>query len=246
MQPDGLLPDWYRHSPSSGNLYREAPDAWLWRYGFGKRDERTARMAMGVAAEYGVSIALTSDASDDDAAAAAIAEFDKLMAGEVSAERDAAGAICRQMLAVLRPLGKPLSLQAVHALATGERYGFAYPVKAVTDLGYEDFYIDLKATMACPSAPKFGHVAQVGTYEALTGKPQKLLYATPKRAALYDVSPEDSAHGWAVMKAAWRRIEALAQQFRRPEDAASVIPFNPDSFYWADAAKAEAATAWRI
>jgi hypothetical protein len=245
-RPD-VLPDWYRHSPSSGNLYREAADAWLWRYGFGKKDERNARMAMGSAAEHGVNLAMTSDMSDDDAAKAAVAEFDKRMEGEVSAERDAVPLICKQMLAKLRSLGKPLTIQQVVNVPTGQKYGFAYPVKGVVDLSYEGFDIDLKATMACPSSPKFSHVAQVGTYAELRQKPQKVLYATPKRAELYDITLEDAAYGWSVMRSSWLKIEALAQRFNRPEDALSVIPFNPDSFYWSDAkSKAEAATVWRI
>lgn len=242
-----MLPDWYRHSPSSGNLYREAPDAWLWRYALGNRDEKNARMAMGSAAEHGVNAALTSDLSDDDAAKAAVAEFDKLMAGEISAERDAVPLICKQMLALLKPFGKPLTIQLAINLPAGERYGFAYPVKGVTDLGYADFFLDLKATMACPSAPKFSHVCQMGTYHQLTGKPQKILYATPKRAALYDVTPEDAAFGWSIMEGAWRRIEKLARTYATAEGAMAVIPFNPDSFYWSDAAsKAKAQSMWSV
>jgi len=241
-----MLPDYYRHSPSSGNMFREAPDAWLWRYGFGNRDEKNARMAMGSAAEHGVNVALTSGLSDDDAADAALAEFDKLMQGEISAERDAAPLICKQMLALLRPFGKPLTIQNVVNLPTGQRYGFGYPVKGVTDLGYDEFYLDLKATMACPSAPKFSHVCQLGAYAELTGKPQKILYATPKRAMLYDITPEDAAYGWSVMQGAWRRIEALARTYPTAEAAAAIIPFNPDSFYWSDADKAKAATIWSI
>ncbi len=242
-----MLPDWYRHSPSSGNLYREAPDAWLWRYGFGKRDEKSARMAMGSAAEHGVNLALTSAGmAETDILQAVVTEFDKLMQGEVSPERDAAPLICKQMLAKLTPLGKPLTIQQVVNVPTGQRYGFAYPVKGVVDLSYENFDIDLKATMACPSSPKFSHAAQVGTYSELRSKPQKVLYATPKRAELYDITPEDAAFGWSVMRSAWLKIEQLAARFNRPEDAAAIIPFNPDSFYWSDAAKAEAATVWRI
>lgn len=240
------MPDWYRHSPSSGNMYREAPDAWLWRYGFGKKDERNARMAMGNAAEHGVNIALTSGATDDEAATAATAEFDKQMEGVISPERDAAPLICRQMLAALKPFGKPLFIQGKVNLPSGERYGFAYPVRGVTDLGYEEFSLDLKATLACPSSPKFSHICQLGAYAKMTGKPQKILYATPKKAALYDITPEDAEYGWQIMAAAWRRIEDLARLHKTPEDAARVIPFNPDSFYWSDAHKAEAATIWRI
>ena len=242
-----MLPSHYRHSPSSGNLYREAPDAWLWRYGFGHRDEKNARMAMGSAAEHGVNAALTADLSDEEAAKAAVAEFDKLMSGEVSAERDAVPLICKQMLAKLRPLGRPLTYQFAIQVPAGERFGFGYPIKGITDLGYADFDLDLKATMACPSSPKFSHICQLGTYAHLNAKPQKVLYATPKRAELYDISPEDAAMGWSIMEGAWRRIEAFARAFPSPEAALRVVPFNPDSFYWSDAAqRAKAATVWRI
>jgi hypothetical protein len=82
-----MLPDWYRHSPSSGNRYREAPDAFLWRYGFNRKEEKSAKMAVGNAVEFAAAQVLLGVLPNAGAIECALAEYDKQMEGEVSPER---------------------------------------------------------------------------------------------------------------------------------------------------------------
>jgi hypothetical protein len=120
-------------------------------------------------------------------------------------------------------------------------------VVAYTDFSFSDITVDCKVTWRLPSEPKFAHVCQLGTYHALSGgKAQALLYVTPKKRARMEIPTADLRAGFACMLSSWQRIDALAQRFNRPEDAALVLPHNPDSFYWSDAARKEAATVWNI
>lgn len=240
-----LLQDWYRHSPWSGNMYREAPDAFLWRFAFAKRDEMSAKASVGTSVEFAIAQVLLGIAKAEDATAIATAEFDKAVQGEVINERADIPAIVEQALAGFRGLNqKLLTYQSVLRVDAGMKYGLRFPIKAKTDFGYEDLTVDCKVTWRMPSSPKFSHVCQLGTYHALTGKSQALLYVTPKKNALIRLNEEDLAAGFACMLSTWRRIEALADRCDTPESAADLIAHNPDSYFWSPASRKEAATVW--
>jgi len=177
----------------------------------------------------------------------ALAEFDATMAGEVTKERDDLAGILEQAKLALAPFGKPLTYQAPIKLAPGERFGLKYGVTGFTDFGYDAFDVDLKVTWALPSKPKFSHVCQVGTYSKLRGdKPQKLCYVTPKKFAIYDVSPEELDMGWRTTFATWKRIETMLSIIETPADATALYPLNLDSFYWSETTKTKAMEAWSI
>jgi hypothetical protein len=242
-----MLPEWYRHSPSSGNLYREAPDAFIWRYGFGKKDDKNGKMAAGNAVEFAVAQVLLGVCPEPKMIELALAEFDKQMQGEATPERDDVEPLCKNALEGLRAIDRPLlTYQSAHRLQPGEKFGLNYAVSAYTDYGFEHLTVDCKVTWRLPSEPKFSHICQLGTYHALTGKPQALLYVTPKKRTRMEIPEADLKRGFATMMASWLCIENLARRFNRPEDAVSVLPHNPDSFYWSDAARKEAAAVWNI
>lgn len=238
--------EYKHHSVARANKFREAPDAFVASYLMGWRDEVNGKMAAGSAVEKAVWAALL----DPTIPAAAVAEaaFDAEMKGEVTKERDDLPAICAQALEALTPFGKPLTYQAPVKLAPGERFGLKYGVTGFTDFGYGDaFDVDLKVTWALPSKPKFSHVCQVGTYSKLRGdKPQKLCYVTPKKFAIYDVSPEELDMGWRTTLATWKRIETMLSIIETPSDACALYPLNLDSFYWSDSMKPKALETWGI
>jgi hypothetical protein len=238
--------DYKHHSVARANKFREAPDAFVGSYLLGFRDEVNGKMAAGSAVEAGLWRYLLGDPMDF-AIAAALEKFDAEMAGEVTKERDDIPALVTQAGAALFPFDKPLTYQAPVKLAPGERFGLRYGVTGYTDFGYDAFDVDLKVTWALPSKPKFSHVCQVGTYSKLRGdKPQKLCYVTPKKFAIYDVSPEELDMGWRTTFATWKRIETMLSIIETPADATALYPLNLDSFYWSDATKSQAMTAWGI
>lgn len=241
-----MLPDWYRHSPSSGNRYREAPDAFLWRYGFGKKEDKNARMAVGNAVEFAAAQVLLGVLPNAGAVDAALGEYDKQMQGEVAPERDDIAALVVNTIDGLKALDRPLlGYQHKYGLAAGERYGLRYPITAYTDFTFSDLIVDCKVTWRMPSEPKFSHVCQLGTYHALSGgKAQAILYVTPKKRSRMEIPELDLKAGFACMLSAWQRIEALAERFNRPEDALAILPHNPESYFWNEASRKEAAAVW--
>lgn len=238
--------DYKHHSVARANKFREAPDSFIGSYLFGWRDEVNGKMAAGSAVEKAAWAGLLDPVSED-CADVALTAFDLEMAGEVTKERDDIPAIVSQALTALKPLGKPLTYQAPVKLEPGVRYGLKYPVTGYTDFGYDGFDIDLKVTWALPSKPKFSHICQVGTYSQLRdGKPQKLCYVTPKKFAIYDVSPEDLDLGWRTTLSTWKRIETMLSIIETPADAVALYPLNLDSFYWSETTKSKALEAWGV
>lgn len=240
----GLVYERYKHSPASGNMFLAAPDAFVWRYGLQNwQEEDSARQAMGLAPEFAVHAALIQGLSDDDAAALAEAEFDKRMNGLVCEEREAVGAITKQMLRVLRKYGPPLTYQ--HKITmNGAQYGLRRDIVVKLDFGYENFILDTKATLRCPSEIKADHNRQMAAYQIATGKPVKVLYATPKKFAEYTLA--EAERHWNLLLASWRAIEALDEICAAPTDALRFIPHNPDTYYWDDTTRTKALELWQL
>lgn len=238
--------DYKHHSVARGNKFRNAPDAFVGTYLLGWHEEANAKMAAGSAGEKGTWRGLL-EGSSAIAIATALEAFDAEMKGEVTKERDDLPAIVEQAMTALTQFGKPLTYQAPIKLEPGIRFGLRYPVTGFTDFGYDGFDIDMKVTWALPSKPRFDHICQVGTYSQLRdGKPQKLAYVTPKKFAIYDVSPEDLDLGWRTTLATWRRIETMLSIIETPADAVAIYPLNLDSFYWSETTKSKALEAWGV
>lgn len=246
-----LLLPWYRHSPSSGNRYRESPDSFLWRYGFGKfDDERVGRLAVGDSVEKALAQHLLGQITATEIVGFAQSLYDTQMQGEVTPERDDIEALCKQGLAGLHEIAERLvTYQATLQLGNGEKFGLRYGIKCKTDFGFESFTVDLKITWRMPSDPKFGHVCQCATYHAISGKGQKLLYVTPKKHNLVSLDDDDLKIGWSNMLASFEAIEKLDDLFDNPREAMKLIPLNLESFYWSanhDRERIAAAHAWGV
>lgn len=236
-----MLQDWYRHSASSGNSWINGPDVFLYRYGFGNRTETNESFAMGNASEQATYEALHKDLDDEAASARAVELFDEEMQGLDCKQRDGVGAITTNFLSILRPLGKPLTFQS----SRKTEMGLKYPVKTVTDFGYEDCIIDTKATLRWPpyGKPRAAHLRQQALYEKVYGKPAKLLYATPKKVELMEI--EDADDHLQSLMTAFNAIEGFEKLYDSPEKATHGIPFNPDNFAWSGYDLDEAKQHWR-
>src|SRR5258708_411684 len=230
--PGGLMPllqPWYRHSPWSGNLYREAPDAWLWRFGFARRDPMSAKSEIGKAVEAALAALLLGTITVADVYGYALRLFDEAMQGEIVPERSDIQPICGNAVTAIQAIpGKLMTFQSVYRLDAGERYGLAHAVKCKSDYTFDTQIVDLKVTWRAPSndAAKFAHVAQLGTYHALTGKPQSLLYITPKKIVPVTLTETQLVDGWKTMLATWKRIDALERAVSTPEQGAQLLPLN--------------------
>jgi hypothetical protein len=238
--------DLKHHSASKASTFRNDPSWFIASYMLGYRGETSGKMAAGKAVEAGLwQHMLHGDA--EASTAAALAEFDGEMAGEVTKERDDITPMLEKAVSAVAEFGKPLTYQTPVKLAAQERYGFAWPVVGYIDFGFDGFDLDLKCTWQLPSKPRFDHIAQVGLYSQLRdGKPQKIAYVTPKKFAVYDISPEDLDMGWRVTAATFRRIENLCSICDTAQDAIKIIPLNTESFYWPENLKQQAMGAWNV
>lgn len=227
-----MLPPTYKHSASSGNTFMEDAFAFVWKWGMRNFGEDSARSNMGLAAENGAYQGTMLGLNDEAAIAAAITYFHNKQEGEIAEEEEAAiPGIVKGFLTHLRPLGVPLTYQAFRTIS-GEPYGLRYDIRAKFDFGYENLYVDTKATLKMPSEIRFKDVRQQALYKAVTGKPCSVLYATPKKSALYPV--EDAGEALGDLIRAFRQIEALDAQFADPKAALKCLPYDPDSFYLQD------------
>ena len=230
-----MLSNSYRHSASSANKYYESPSAWLYRYGFDVKEKTNDKMARGLASEVGANAGLTQNLTEKHIPTAAVDEFDKIYDGKRSDERSYVGPTAYNFVCGLREFGKPLTYQDKLLKQVS---GLNREIIGYTDFGYEDLIVDTKATLACPSNI-FGFrqaaaVRQQAVYAKLSGKKTALLYATPRKFALYRVPLYLIERGWVIMFDAFKAIEALDNLVITPEEAAKIIPLNPDSFYWTD------------
>lgn len=242
-----FLPVWYRHSPWSGNLYREAPDAWLWRFGFAKRDAISAKSEIGKAVEAALAAMLLGTISADDVYGHALRLFDQALQGEVVDVRADIEPICKNAVKAIQAIDdKLLVFQSVYRLDAGERFGLHHPIKCKSDFTFGKRVVDLKIAWRAPShdEAKFAHVAQLGTYHALTGKPQSLLYVTPKKIIPIDLTEQQLVEGWQTMLATWQRIDRLDAMFGSPAQVAEILPLNLDNFRWNDVPHDQALALW--
>lgn len=231
-----IVKDWYKHSPSSVNKFTACPSAFVINYGMGVWEEETTRQAMGHAAEHGLARILFNGATVDQAIESALDEFDKLTMGEANEDREAVPGIVRQFVAALddpklKDRGEPLSMQTKLGLEAGSRFGLRFAITGKTDFTFANVTVDTKATMRCPGEPKPEHVGALSVYWKLSGRPQALLYATPKKYAVFHLGEAEMESAWRRMLANMHRIENLDTICDEPLDALNLVPIATDSFY---------------
>lgn len=245
-----MLYENYKHSASSGNSFLSAPDQFVYKWGLRNWGEDNARTAMGMAAErtvadvifYFPEIAL----DDESIKARSFVHYDSIMAGELTAEREAVPKIVARFVEYLKHLGPPKLYQSVQTVP-GADFALDHDVKIQTDFEWDDLIIDLKATMRCPS--KIGsnqakHTRQQALYSYIRDKPVRLLYASPSNLFAYDLTDDDVHQGFWDLHAAFCRIEALDRICPTVQDAIDLIPFCPEH-WWDEKERAKARLIWQ-
>ena len=202
-----------------------------------KRSQVGAAAYRGTAVEAGVVEGLLNGTSDEECAALAKAEFEKLTAlsGDSRREKEAAaiGDMVKMGLAELRPYGKPTSTQGKIEYHVE---GLMVPMIGFYDLEWANHGIltDLKTTHALPSKISTSHARQVALYCAArgTGLDARLTYVTSKKSATYHLENVDQ-HVQAL-----GRIALTIQRFLSisddPAELAAIVVPEVDSFYFAD------------
>jgi hypothetical protein len=112
--------------------------------------------------------------------------------------------------------------------------GMAIPTIGYIDFLYPDLVVDLKTTQAMPSKPKPDHIRQAALYSKATQRPAAVVYATPKKWAVYHISPAEVEEGYRdLVRTALALQNALAAAHDPHEFFARVFT-TFDDWRWND------------
>jgi hypothetical protein len=225
-------------SPSSINLWANAPDVWLMSYLYGIRTPMGPAPWRGIVVEEAV-VETLMGGSEKDAIQKALDKFDKrFLIGDEATTKERAMIEPMVQLSVeqLMEFGKPEfpeegGQNKISITAKGD--GWTVPVIGFLDLVYPQHgvVIDLKTTGRMPSTMSAEHQLQRAIYQKAKGGNQsvKFLYVTPKKAAMLEDG--DPTEILAQAKVQITRMEAFLRTLDK-ETAKAIVPVQPNSFYW--------------
>ena len=236
--PNGFEKHGIKHlSASSINLWTNAPDVWVAQYLFGMRGPMSAAAMRGICTEDAVVAYLTGNSDCEAAYNAALAKFDGTFPigdEKTTKERDMIKPCMDLALEALAEYGKPEfpeeGQEKISITAKGDDYEI--PVIGFLDLVFPEagLVIDLKTTGRCPSVMSAEHQLQRAIYQKAKGNQAvKFLYVTPKKTNLLEDGDPNEILGRA--KTQITRMERFLRSGTK-RDIASVIPVNPNTFYW--------------
>jgi len=222
-------------SPSSLRLYREEPAAWVVKYLFRVKDESGPGAWRGLAVEKGLDTYLYSGGDGNAAHSAMHTEFERLATGladdKTVKERANLDDFLKQSIMALS--GQPMPLHRQKRIEV-RLPGIEVPLIGFVDYEWPQFGIDLKTTMRLPSEPQPAHVEQMAVYMQATGKPFSLLYATPKKSAVYEVTKDMAVDALERVQRGANAIRHMLALAETPHDAAAIFSPDMSSFYWSE------------
>ena len=186
-------------SPSSINLWTNAPDVWVAQYLFGKRGPMSAAAMRGICTEDAV-VAVLQGKNADGALDAALEKFDQTfpIGDEKTTKERAMIQPCMELaIQELEQYGEPefpeegqekISITATEKTDEGKLI-YSIPVIGYLDLVFpkHGVVIDLKTTGRCPSVMSSEHQLQRAIYQKAKGNQVvKFLYVTPKKTNLLE------------------------------------------------------------
>lgn len=224
-------------SPSSLNLWANAPDVWVMQYLHGLRTPMGAAAWRGICVEDAV-VATLQGGSEQGAIKAALEKFDKrfLIGDEkTTRERDLIQPMVQLAVEELVEFGRPEfpdggGQEKISITAKGD--GWSIPIVGYLDLVFPSHgvVIDLKTTTRVPSKMSAEHQLQRAIYQRAKGNMGvKFLYCSAKKAAMLEDG--DVAETLTRAKAQITRMERFLR-FCDKDTAKEIVPVNPNTFYW--------------
>lgn len=228
-------------SPSSLNMWADAPCAWAAKYIYGYKFSFGVAPLIGTLVERVVAETLCGG-SYENALSFACDEFKRKTAIAAS-EKDRAriddiDAMANLAVRELKQYGEP---EFIHTISGREQQrvelicnglGWKIPVIGYLDFVYpkHGLIIDLKTTLRCPSEISVPHARQAAIYSRAKGNMScKILYVTPKKTAIFGV--DDVGTVLSDVKTILNRQEAFLRALDK-DQIKHVIPVNASSFYW--------------
>lgn len=226
-------------SPSSLNLWINAPDVWIAEKLMKRRGAASPAMHRGNAVEGGVGLALRGE-SLEAATTKALEAFDRavLFGDERSAkERDAIPGMIAHAVEALAPFGRPdddpESDRGQHKISlTARGENWEIPVIGFLDFQWSarGLVVDTKTTFRMPTTMTPEHQTQRAVYaKAMNNYAVRFLYATPKKAEF-----REDGEAREILPAIKMHITRLERflRGRTAEEITAIVPVNPNSFYW--------------
>lgn len=218
-------------SASSLRLYRDQPAAWVCRYLMGIKDDAGPGAWRGTAVEAGLDHYLFGQ--PELATKAMHIAFEERAAGvaddDVAKEREALPMFLAQARAATEKHPTPLTKQSKISI---DIPGVEVPVIGFVDYRWDKSGLDLKTTWRMPSTPNAAHVEQMAIYAKATGLPFSLLYVTPKKWSIHEVTPAMAAEAMERVHAGARAIRHMLSKVDSAADAIRLYSPDLDSYHW--------------
>ena len=227
-------------SPSSLNMWCDAPDAWIAKYLLGRKFSFSPAARAGVLAEEAVVNVLGRGWTQEAAVKDALDQFNKANVFDKSDKTLARGEAIPGMIDLaikeLAQYGEPEfdesgKQQKININCRVDDW--TIPVIGYLDLVYpkHGIIVDLKTTSRMPSSMSPGHLRQQAIYQAAKGNQRVLfLYVTGKKSAVFE-NP-DIGDTLQEIKAILRRQNAFLNM-GSADELVRCVPVV-DSWYWSD------------
>lgn len=220
-------------SASSLRLYRDQPAAWVLRYLAGVKDEAGPAAWRGQAVEAGLDHCLLGQ--PEFSAKAMHLAFEERAAGvaddQIHKEREALPQFMAQAREALKDK-PPLPPKGQQKRIQIELPGVEVPVIGFIDYLWPDHGVDLKTTWRMPSEPQPAHVEQMAIYAKATGLPFSLLYVTPKKYSMHEVTQSMAAEAMERVLIGARAIRHLLGKVDSAEDALRLYAPDLTTYHW--------------
>ena len=229
-------------SPSSINLWLNAPSLWVLEKLLGHRGGVGAAAHRGTATEAGVSAGLFDhDLTLDACVAVALPIYDRLTALSGDPKRDTERGVIPGMVKqglALRTHGVPIRPNRgdQHKVETSLD-GVGVPVIGYLDWMFADEILDLKTTLRVPSAMSETHLRQASVYKrAHLDKRVRFVYVSDKKSETHTLTREQYDAAIVQLTGAALRLQRFLAISTDPRELAAIVPHSSDSFYFNDPA----------
>ena len=240
------------YSPSQVRLFLDEPALWFLRYYGGVFGDVGPKAWRGTAVGKAVEMYLAHPAKGIlEAIGLGQHSFLQQAEGEIS---DAVDTEYHKILPIFEqlqePMGKFGGYLGAEIRAETMVDNVELPVLGYVDFAFDKGDVEIKTTDRCPSKPRLNHVRQVAFYNKARNRPQTIVYATPKRYAVYEISQHDLDSAWRQTHAALKAMDRINRQIEIVtnwrEQAEMYPPRDLDNWLWDSETREAAKEVWDL
>jgi len=190
-------------------------------------------MARGTAVEKAFELLLRKY-DMNDALVEAYATFEQETIGVIDEKSEKEKKLLPSFLNALQGWKAPGDLNATQLPIELYLDGIDAPIVGYLDFAFGEgdkaIDVDLKTTSRMPSEPKPEHVRQVSIYRKARGRRGALLYATPKKCELYEVTDKMADDAMMQLRSTALSLIHYLQRVTDADDALAGLPTDTENF----------------